>query len=182
MVDVLQETEDAPASRPAITLRQLPTEGGTGPLNELGRRAAEVPLGPLWARLEDWASYRWGERAVSWVVDGPGDWTPRLRPVVTFDTTEVWHDGWTPVTLATTPLGGLELPGGGPYRIVATVGDTSTVPAEVEEALRRLAFFIADAWEAPGGITQIDDLARPAAWPARAMHYSGAADLLRRYR
>lgn len=185
-VEILSEAEADPASRPAITLEQLETQGGHSPMSDLGRIADLVPLDPLWRRLEDWIAWRWGERAVTWILEGPGEWAPRLKPC-TVSTVEAWEDGaWVAVTLDPSPLGGFRLTRAGPYRIVAAVGDTGGPPPEIVEALRRMAFYAAELWHDPGGTMSSgagDDVTtRNPAWPARMLHNCGAADLVRRWR
>jgi hypothetical protein len=165
--EVLSETEGEPSSYPTLP--------GT----------FTVDLSTVWKRLEGWTAYRWNERTVTWVVQGPGTWEPRLRPA-TIDTSEVWQDGgWVTTTLDPAPLGyALD---SRTYRIVATVGDTAAPPAIVQEAGRRLAEFLDQAGSDPvAGHTSVQDgdysFDRPSGWAARAIHYSGAGDLLRGYR
>jgi hypothetical protein len=180
-VVILSEREADPASRPALPadlFDAVEAEGG-GDLTELVRMAKLVPLDPLWRRLEDWIAWRWGAREVVWLLEGPGAWPPRLRPY-TIDATEVWAEGWQAVTLAADPLG-LRLEEG-TYRITATVGTSDAPPPDVAEALRRLAMYTAQMHDHPGGSTGDGEGTWLASWPARAIHYSGAADLLRKYR
>lgn len=175
MIDILSEVEGEPSSYPS-----QPSDLSTG--------AQALDTESIWKRLEDWISYRWGERTVTWIVQGPGWWKPRLRPV-TVDSSEIWTDGaWESTTLETAPVG-YELEDA-IYRVTATVGTTDSVPAEMNEAYRRLAEYLADqsyigrvatsATQSAGKAQVSAD--RPAAWQAKALHYSGAADLLRRYR
>ena len=143
----------------------------------------------LWQRIEAWIAYRWGERSVTWIVQGPGVFSPPLVPY-TIDTVERWTGSdFASTTLDPAPLG-LELEAN-VYRIQATVGSTEEPPPAVESALIRLAEYVADdddigvvasraSANLGNGLTA--DYERPAVWRARALHYSGAADLLRAYR
>jgi hypothetical protein len=167
MVEVLSEVEGEPASYPALP------------------GSFSVDLATVWRRLEGWIAHRWNERTVTWVVQGPGVWRPRLQPA-TVDTSEVWKDGgWVTTTLDPAPLG-YELDAR-TYRIAATVGSTGDPPDIVLIAGQRLAEFLDQAGGDPSqGHTSVSDgdfsYSRPAGWAARAMHYSGAADLLRGFR
>ncbi|UOM34859.1 hypothetical protein [Acuticoccus sp. I52.16.1] len=142
-----------------------------------------------WQRIEHYVAHRWTTRDVVWVVEGPGEWVPRLCPA-TVETVEEW-DGSTynTVSVSTGRLGGLILPRCGTWRITCEVGG-GTVPDAVMQAHSRLVAYLADQ-EDRAGVTRYDaDLGgairesydRPAAWVAKALQYSGAADLLRPYR
>lgn len=174
-MDLLDVSESEPTARPS-------------PPSDLSDPAAALDANALWARIEAWCAWRWGERSVTWIIQGPGQFLPPLQPA-TVDTVEVWNDGvWTETTLAAAPLG-LEVPDG-VYRITATVGTADDPPADVLEAYRRLAEYLADdshvgrvptsASRSASGVSI--NVERPAAWQAKALHYSGAADLLRRWR
>jgi hypothetical protein len=175
MAATLSETEAAPSAWPEIAVDGL----------DAAATAA------VWRRLESFIAWRFAPRAVVCTVEGPGAWRPRLRPFAV-ETVEAWTDdgGWTAATLAPEPLGGVSLPGTGPYRITCTVGAGATVPADVAEAARRLGEYqlaIAGGDAAlvreEIGVGEIRlTAARPAAWTARALQHSGAADLLRPYR
>lgn len=145
----------------------------------------------IWQRLESYIAHRWTAREVVWTVEGPGEWAPPLTPA-TVTATDVWQDDeWITVTLTDGPLGGYVLDGDGPYKITATVGG-GTVPAAVSEAYTRLSDYLT-ALDGSGmaagvsaqsvGVGPIRDHVErdPNAW-AKAMQYSGAADLLRPYR
>lgn len=172
MVEVLSEDEGTPSS--------WPTTPG-----DLSTEAAALDPGVIWPRIEAWIAHRWNERQVTWIVAGPGVWSPRLKPA-TVDTFELWRDGqWESVTLDAAPLG-YELEAE-TYRFIATVGSTDDPPETVLEAYRRLAEYMAQVGADPAaGHTSVTDgdysFDRPAGWAARALHYSGAADLLRSYR
>jgi hypothetical protein len=167
MVEVLREDEGQPSSYP-----DLP---GT----------FTVDLATVWKRLEGWIRHRWNERTVTWVVAGPGEWEPRLQPA-TIDSAEAWDgETWETVTLKPGPLG-YELDER-TYKITATVGSTDDPPAIVLEAGKRLAEYLDEAGgDQAKGSTSVQDgdysFDRPAGWAARAIHYSGAGDLLRGYR
>jgi hypothetical protein len=186
-VEILSETEAEPASRPAMPadlFDKVQSESG-GSLSLGMDLARQVPPEFIWPRLEAWMAWRWGARQVVWVVEGPGEWAPRLKPA-TLTATEIWRCGaWANVTLAAAPSGYcLEAE---TYRLTATVGADETPPPAVQEAFRRLARFMASQWDDPGGITRTEDgsgysAEQPAGWAARGIHYSGAADLLRGYR
>jgi hypothetical protein len=167
MADTLREDEGAPASYPTLP------------------GSFTVELATVWHRLEQWISYRWGERTVEWVVAGPGTWKPRLKPA-SIDSAEAWDgDTWETVTLQAGPIG-YELDDR-TYKITATVGSTDTPPDVVLEAGKRLAEFLDEAGADPAkGASSVSDgdysFTRPAGWAARAIHLSGAGDLLRAYR
>jgi len=177
MATTIKQTEAAPAAYPLAPLG-------------LSTAAAALARAVVWERIESYVAHRWAERDVEWVVEGPGEWHPRLAPA-TISTVEVWSaaDAWETATLAASPLGGYCLPCTGPYRFTATVGGDD-VPATVNEAYKRLAEYLAPKRGAAGatserisveGISsrQVD---RSAAWMANAMANSGAGDLLRPYR
>ena len=140
-----------------------------------------------WQRIEGWIAWRWGERDVVFIAEGPGDWRPPLRPA-TVETVEVWAaDAWTNAVLRPSPRGGYMLEGEGPYRFTATVGGAETPPASVIEAVRRLHGYLAttatDDLPAVASASDGDfSFTRAASWSARAIHASGAGDLLRPWR
>ena len=134
-------------------------------------------------------AFRWGLREVSWMVQGPGYFQPPLVPA-TLTTTEKW-DGqqFQAVTLNDTPFGYELEPG--VYNIVADVGSVDDPPAAVAEAFRRLAEYLADDAHMTGSLSSQSiefgngikyDTQRSPSWVARALHTSGAADMLRGYR
>ena len=146
-------------------------------------------LNSVWQRLEAFVGYRWGGRAVTFTVEGPGDWSPPLRPTTVL-TAEIWGAGlaWEAVVLNPSPLGGFSLDQVGPYRFIATVGSADDPPPAVQEAFRRLAHYMADNDGREAGMTETSldgvgsfKFASPTI-AARALAYSGAADLLRPYR
>ena len=144
----------------------------------------------VWQRIEAWISYRWRARSVVFIAEGPGAWVSPLEPT-TISTTEIWEgSAWHSAELEATPLGGLYLPNPGPFRLTGTAGSAATPPEAVQEAVRRLWAFLERSGEFPCGVTreEMDSpgfrhmTERPASWAARALQYSGAADLLRPYR
>lgn len=176
MATTIQQVEDGPDTYPPLP------EG-------LSAAAAELSSAALWARIESYVGFRWTERNVVWVVEGPGDWVPPLLPANVLHV-EIWDDlQWDTAELDPTPLGGYRLPTEGPYRFEATVGG-GDVPAGVTEAYRRLAEYLAAEDSLPGGVIKAStglgeirvETERAANWIARAMVNSGAADLLRPFR
>lgn len=174
MVETLKREEAVPTSYPSVPFG-------------LSAAAAALDSDMIWARIESYIAHRWSEREVVWTVQGTGWWQPDLTPA-TVTTTEKWSAySWASVTLNASPLGGYELDGE-VYRITADVGG-GTVPAEVQEAFRRLAEYMAEAVERHGaGRYEIklgemtEGFDRSPKWQAQAMQLSGAADLLRKYR
>lgn len=175
MVELLREDEGQPDSYPTL------------PGSVSNDAAAAISAATVWQRIEDWIAHRWNERTVTWIVRGPGCWEPPLQPA-TVDTTEEWNESthaWESVTLDDAPVGS-ELEDA-TYRITATVGSTETPPELVQEAVRRLAEYLYQVQQDPvPGHTSVTDgdynFDRSAGWAARAIHNSGAADLLRGYR
>ncbi len=158
---------------------------------------AEEPIIPdraLWLRIESYISRRCTPRHCVWTVNGPGDWRPHLNPL-SGATVDVWDDTtktWSGVTSEATPVGGVYLPRCQTYRITGTVGDTNdSVPQLVVEAYLRLtAYFSETRHTVPGssnyslriGDGFAEEITRSPAWMAKALQYSGCADLLRSYR
>lgn len=175
----ISETEGDPAAWPAASanLNEPPNLG-----SDFERT---IPHPIVWRRIETWITRRWPSRSVVYVAEGPGWWQPRLHPF-TVSTTERWQDAaWTACTLDQTPLGGLELQAEGPYRITGTAGDDSAVPEDVHEAFARLYMYFRgignSAWNETATY-QSGDSQAVASWVGKAIHLSGAADLLRPYR
>lgn len=174
MAETLHMVESLPAAYPSVPS---------------GITLGEVDGDVVWQRIEQWVAWRWSERAVVYTVEGPGDWRANLTPV-TFSATEVWQDNaWTTVALDPSPLGGYVLPGAGPYRFTGTAGSDDTPPAAVLEAFKRLGEYLASDPGTAGASSATHDVgpvtvsvARNPAWMARAMHNSGAGDLLRPWR
>jgi hypothetical protein len=174
MAVIIRQDEGEPASRPAIT--------------GLSDAADALNHDAIWQRLESWIAYRYGERSVEWIVRGAGVFDFPLKPA-TLDTAEKWTgDDWESVTLKAAPVG-YELEAE-VYRITATVG-TDTVPEAVSEAFTRLTEYLAENARMPETVNSHSmqlgpdmrwENERPATWKAKALHYSGASDLLRAYR
>lgn len=143
----------------------------------------------VWQRIESYIAFRYSSRAVTWIVEGPGEWHPPLAPA-TISTIEVWSraDEWETATLDASPLGGYYLPCTGPYKFTGTVGSGS-VPAAVAEAAQRLSAYMAARVTKAGATSEAITAGsihiehrRSASWMAEALQNSGAADLLRNYR
>ncbi|MEC3861188.1 hypothetical protein VK792_07825 [Mesobacterium sp. TK19101] len=175
-IDLLKQFEDVPAAYP-------------DPPAGLSADAAALDTDLIWGRIEAYCAHRWTPREVVWTILGDvGDqWHPPLTPVVSREA-HFWGDQWEGLTLLDGPLG-ICLPFDGTYKITAQVGG-GDVPAPVLGAFTRLAEYSADTEERAGatdysvnlgGAIQ-ENFSRYPSWLARAMQYSGAADLLRPYR
>lgn len=177
----------------AETLSQvedIPSSYSTTPEGLLSAEAEALDASALWARLERWIAYRWTARAVVWIVEGPGQWSPSLTPV-TLSSAKVWrNDAWETVTPSPSPLGGYLLESG-TYQIIGTAGDDGEPPAEIWESFRRLAEYLAAGDDTPPGASRYgvtmgtglsEQISRDPRWIARALELSGAADLLRPFR
>ncbi|MGO4643234.1 hypothetical protein AB4Z43_32920 [Mesorhizobium sp. 2RAF45] len=177
----LKQSEDLPASYPASPAGLTPA-------------ADALDAEMIWQRIEAYTAHRFTERAVSWIVEGCGEWHPPLTPA-TITTVERWDRfdmNYVAVDLDASPLGGYCLPGG-TYRFTGTAGSTdspATAPATIEEAFRRLAEYMAATLKGSPGLTServtagsvTVEKSRSASWAAEAMSNSGAGDLLRPYR
>lgn len=178
----MKQTEAAPEQYPAADVT-------------LSEAALGLDADMVWQRIEAYTVHRWTPRAVVWVVEGPGEWVPPLSPAA-IDAVEVWSKGaeaWEAASLSPSPLGGYHLPASGPYRFTGIVGEPPSplpdLPANVREAFRRLAEYMAAKPGKPGAMSESVTAGsvslshrRSASWMAEAMQNSGAADLLRRYR
>lgn len=173
----------------AVTIRQDEAMPASYPAAPQGLSAAAAAIEEaVWQRIEAYVAYRWSERAVTWIVEGCGEWLPPLTPA-TITTVEIWRsEAWEAVTLNPSPFGYC-LPGG-TYRFTGTVGvDEADVPGAVLEAFRRLAEYMAAKPGKAGVMSEsisagsISISSRRATdWIAQAMSNSGAGDLLRPYR
>jgi len=145
----------------------------------------------IWQRIEAYIAHRFTERAVTWIVEGCGEWEPPLKPA-TLSTSEIWNGAaWEAIEAPDAPLGGYWLSGEGPYRFTATVGD-GDVPEAVMEAFNRLQSHLSELADAdmPEGVSSYtvgigevrEGFHRDANAIAQAIQNSGAADLLRPYR
>jgi len=182
MATTIQQIESAPGAYPAL------------PYSDPDTIPADITAigDTVWQRIEAYTAYRYTARNVAWVVEGPGEWHPPLAPA-TISTVEIWSHraaDWETATLDASPLGGYWLPCSGPYRFTASVG-SGTVPASINEAFRRLTdYLLADPgtagatfdYRSLAGGALMERIERDAAWMARALQNSGAADLLRPYR
>lgn len=176
MATTIKQTEAAPEEYP--------------PAPTMNAAATALDAALIWQRIEAYVAWRWSERAVEWIVEGPGQWEPPLSPA-TVTKAEIWRgDAWEELTLPAAPLGGFLLSGDGPYRFTATAGEEDAdVPVSVKEAYRRLAEYSAQSRGKAGarseriGAGSISlSHTRSASWLAQAMENSGAGDLLRNYR
>lgn len=156
----------------------------------LSTKATAIEPEVIWRRIEAWIAWRWGLRPAAFIVEGGcGSWRPPLYPLVA-TTVEAWNgEGWEAVTLAADPLGGLKLGSATHYRIAGALGIDDTPPEDVCEAYRRLAGYFSRTERHPGASAFTDEIGslrqvedRAPTWLARALTYSGAADLLRPYR
>lgn len=177
MAQTIRQTEGAPEAYPAAP-------------DGLSAAAAALEADFIWQRIEAYTAWRWSERAVEWIVEGPGQWEPPLTPA-TIATAGTWrNEAWETLTVPVSPYGGYMLSGSGPYRFTGTAGDDDAdVPAAVLEAFRRLAEYMAAKPGKPGatreGVSAGSislSYSRSASWMAQAMQNSGAGDLLRQYR
>lgn len=173
----------------AVTLKREEAIPATypDPPEGLSQAAQDFDAAAVWQRIEAYTAWRWSEREVVWIAEGFGPWCAPLRPA-TITSFERWQDGaWVEYTPDPGPYG-YEFAECGPHRITATVGG-GDVPAVVLEAFRRLAEYMAATDEQPGATDYTYDVGpvkvarvQNAAWVARGMINSGAADLLRPYR
>tara|TARA_R110002094_G_scaffold219607_1_gene191687 strand:+ start:116 stop:715 length:600 start_codon:yes stop_codon:yes gene_type:complete len=195
----------------AVTLKQVESLPEAYPEIEIDV-FGQSPDATIWQRIESYIAHRFTPRAVVWIVEGEGDWTPPLTPA-TVETVEVWESGaWVSTVAIPSPYGGLCFVGDGPYRVTATAGPdgvdidgvlTFPVPDIVVSAVRRLNQYLlveikndeyGNASGSPkhwatslartgeGENAETETFQRQAAWIAKAMQHSGAGDLLRNYR
>lgn len=181
MAETLKQVEAVPASWPAVP-------------DGLSDGAAAVDPAAIWTRLEGWCAHRWSAREVVWTVQaGAGDaWAPPLAPVASL-TGERWAgEAWAPSTGILRGPMGFHIPANGTWRLTGQVGE-GPPPAAALEAYRRFAEYLAGARELtdePGASSSRASLGgslefeidRNPAWKAKALAWSGAADLLRPYR
>lgn len=171
----------------AVTLRK--TEGMPDAWPEVVvSTAAEPYVTAAWVRIESYIAHRWAPRAVEFIAEGPGCWTPALTPFA-LETIERWDGAsWAETEPALSPMG-YEL-GDGTYRISGVAGDSDAdVPALAIEAVKRLAEFMATPPGRPGASSEAVtagsvtiSTTRSPSWMAKAIDNSGAADLLRNFR
>lgn len=168
----------------AVTLSAVEAEPEAWPaVSGLSDEAQDLDAGPIWRRLEVWAGARFAVRMVTYEVEGPGTWAIPLVPATLVDA-ERYASGWQSVQLEPHPDRPAYRLGDGLYRIVAEAG--AAPPPAAVEAFRRLAEYLVQSEAVPGATSvshgldgATEAVQRPAAWVARAIHYSGAADVLR---
>lgn len=196
-MDVLRFEEAEPDVYPELTFTpSLETDPEYDPEEAPHDPEPVNMVKPYWRRIELFINQRWTPRQCAWKVRGPGNWTPHLTPISNI-TIDVWDETthvWNATTLNPSPLGGYEIPNRGTYRIRATVGDTSDpVPEPVVMAYIRLKAYYEDAksQDSVVGATsqslnlggEIEEtIQRSPTWQAKALFFSGCADLLRQYR
>jgi hypothetical protein len=179
----------------AITIKQIEGVPASYPSAPSGLSTAAAALSneTIWLRIEQWISHRFASRTIQWVVEGCGEWVPNLVPA-TITTVESWSCGasvWEVAdpALEASPMGGYLLRHSGPYRFTGAVG-AGPVPEAVSEGYRRLAEYLAASPGSPGASSYrsevigigTEEVTRAQSWMAKALHNSGAADLLRPYR
>jgi hypothetical protein len=167
-------------------------EAWPDPPDDLSAAAGAIAPAVVWRRIESWIAWRWGERPCTFTVEGcGGSWRAPLAPF-TAETIEEWAgDASASVALAPGPLG-VNLGSASHYRFAGMLGCAETPPEDVAEAFRRLAEYAAGRsadrrWSGASSFSaEIEGLRfsvdRAPSWLARAIHNSGAADLLRPYR
>ncbi len=178
MIDVLDQSESAPASYPSVA--------------GLSDKADALDQDMLWQRIESYIAHRWRVREGVWGLTGEEDDERRLplTPLISHEAKK-WESGaWVSTTIAAGPVG-LCLPSDGTFRVTAQIGGAGTVPAAVLEAFRRLAEYSTET-EGHGGVSEYSvslgsgaiqkSYSRDPAFMARAFINSGAANLLRPYR
>ena len=145
----------------------------------------------IWARIESYIAWRWTPREVIWNVQGPGAWAPDLHPTTISASEKFVSSAWQSVSLDAEWNGGFYLEGNAVYRFTGEAGGQSPadVPAEVDEAFKRLAEYLAEGVDRHGaGRYEVDigglkeSFDRSPKWIAQALQLSGAADLLRKFR
>jgi hypothetical protein len=156
----------------------------------LSAAAASVDPAVVWARIEAWTATRWTPRAVTFVVEGPGEFVPPLEPFAPGPLRRWGSSGWEAAEPAAGPLG-YHFPAG-TFELSGVAGSENELPpAAVWEAFARLAeYFAATPDRHAGSSRKTVDLdgtiqisvERSPTWMARALVNSGAADLLRPYR
>ncbi|WBU53504.1 hypothetical protein [Paracoccus sp. SCSIO 75233] len=190
-MELMREIEDQPESWPEL-------QGLYEKLTPEAMSRLDSGTDWCWQRVEAYCCDRWTPRNVIWLVQGSGEWQMPLRPAVV-ESVETWAGDWQVSPITATPWGGVYLPGDA-NRITATVGTDNPAPPAVIKAVERLANYLLqavdttdpDLWATKRRkvITPDKDsdqkteesFERAADHIARAMQYSGAADLLRPYR
>lgn len=178
MAVTVKQTEALPSTYPPVDMT------GWSVVSALNTSA-------VWQRVEAHIVHRFTPRAVEWVVEGPGEWCPPLRPT-TITTAEIWNgSAWESIALSDSPLGGFWLSGAGPYKFSGTVGG-GDLPNAVLEAFKRLCEYLSQkkpdlgagvrsrSFGLGGDLSETLSIDRD--WTATAIDTSGAGDLLRQYR
>ena len=177
MAVTFETYEGVPASYPVVVMH----DREEGSISE----QFEVDAAVTWQRIEAWIRFRYAVRSVVYLVEGPGAWTSPLTPF-SATTVEAWRaDAWEATTPRPSPSGGYVFDGDGPYRVTGTAGDGLEPPAAVQEAWRLLQEYqrgLAASHMNETAIIAYDETTNIAAFAAKAIHLSGAADLLRPYR
>lgn len=143
--------------------------------------AAAIEPAVIWDRLEAFCNYRWSETVVEFTVNPPCamQWQP---PYVPFVVDLVNGEAATPDDFGAVALSSRS-------KVRCTIGGET--PSETMlTAYRRLAEYFAATDDTPGGVSRYsfsvgdvsENWSRRADHMARAIHNSGAADLLRKYR
>ena len=164
-------------------------DGFTEVFTELGASEGEAAF--VQERIESYIKHRWGAREFEAIIEGPGEWVPPLVPV-NVTGVEVWiAETWTTYEAVRTPLGYIF--DDATYRVTGTAGNDEAVPPTVAEAARRLHAYYVDAEatqrshkgelnrEKKVGRLEVNGEISPN-FVAKALIYSGAADLLRPFR
>lgn len=192
------------------TIEAFPEAWPELPANELILAYSADTAAWAWQRIEAYCAHRWTPREVIWLVQGDGEWFPPIAPAV-ITQVESWEGGgWRLTIPEASPFGRLCL-WGDAHRVTATVGADNPPPPVVLKAATRLINYLSqqidrddpDLWATsmrwvvtpPDTISASDGAAsvtrgaqtqesytRPADYIAKALQYSGAADLLRPYR
>lgn len=176
-------------------IEDIPAEYPSPPSSLLSAAAALIDPAVIWSRIEQFIAYRYSKRAVHWYVENDtpctGWFVADLAPV-TMTKAERWTGtAWEEVTLTPGPFAGYIIEARGLYRFTGTAGDDdAAIPEPVWEAYRRLAEFVSEDDLVPAGAGRASvrtgsvslSVSRDPAWKAKALHLSGAADLLRPWR
>ena len=173
-MEVLKITEELPETYPAV--------------DGLSPAAEALDAAMIWQRIEGRVAYRWCPRAVTIILEGGGEWVPTLETMTVHGTFSWVGSDWVEVETNVTAIGYI-VPDGR-SKLETTVGLDRPPPAAALEAYRRLAEYVAaEVVGVPGASNYSIDMgqvsetiARSPAFMARALDYSGAADLLRGFR
>lgn len=195
MAELMREIEGLPEHWPDIP------EADLIPITDPHGSLVKSDLSWVWQRIEAYCRERWTPREVVWLVQGCGQWEPPLAPVRLMQV-ESWSGEWLASAAKASPWGHIGLSGDA-HRITALVGENNPVPPVVMKAAGRLANYLAqqidgsdpDLWATkmrwivtPDVQEQVqparteESYERAADYIAKALQYSGAADLLRPYR